>query len=283
MKLVRLEIRNYRSIKEQIDDKAIVFQGLDCLVGKNNAGKSNILKAISYLLGEEKLNEDLYYGRDTSLTIDVRGYFQAEDSDFELLKIENKRERMKEQILDDGTIGICRRSNKDDMEVIGFYPEEKRLRKERFEHFHGKAWDEKADKEDFRDAMLSEYPELQEFLTEGKEYNKGEWLEAYNRFIHKRPDDIEFIKLPASPPMGISADLTNMLPRLIFVPAVKEVSDATKTTKRAELGRLLDELSSEVQEELDEAINEAMAEVRKRLNVVRDKETGEILLDERLY
>jgi len=204
MKLVRLEIRNYRSIKEQGDDKAVVFQGLDCLVGKNNAGKSNILKAISYLLGEETLNEDLYYGRDTSLVIDVRGHFQVEDSDFELLKIENKRERMREQILDDGTIGICRRSNKGDMEVISFYPKEERLRKERFEYFHGKAWDEKADKEDFRDTMLSEYPELEEFLTKGKESNKGEWLGAYDRFVHERPDDIEFIKLPASPANGYS-------------------------------------------------------------------------------
>jgi len=277
MKLIRLEIRNYRSIKAQVDDEALVFQGLDCLVGKNNAGKSNILKAITYLLGEEKPHEDLYYGHDTSLIIDVRGYFEVEDSDFELLKIENKRERMQKHILDDGTIGICRRSSKGDMEVIGFYPKEERLRKERFEHFHEKAWDERADKEDFRDTMLSEYPELEEFLTEGKESIKKEWVDAYDRFVHERPDDIEFIKLPASPPTDISA----MLPRLIFVPAVKEVSDVTKTTKRAELGRLLDELSSEVQEELDEAIDEAMAEVRKRLNVVRDKETGEILLDER--
>jgi putative ATP-dependent endonuclease of OLD family len=276
MKLVRLEIRNYRSVKEQVHKEAIVFQGLDCLVGKNNAGKSNILKAILFLLGEEKPSADLYYGRDTSLIIDVCGYFQVEDSDFELLKIENKKERMKEQVLDDGTIGICRRSDKGDMEVIGFYPKEERLRKGRFEYFHGKAWDEKADKEDFRDTMLSEYPELEGFLTEGKEYNKGEWPDAYKRFVRERPDAVEFIKLPASPPTGISADLTNMLPRLIFIPAVKEVSEATKTAKRAELGALLDELSSVVQEELDEAIAQSMTEVHRRLNVIIDDKTGEV-------
>lgn len=274
MKLVSLEIRNYRSIEEA----SIAFDGLDCLVGKNNAGKSNILKAIRYLFGKEKVSTDLYHGRNTSLDIDVRGYFQVEDSDFELLKIEEKRERMKEQILDDGTIGICRRSSSDDLEVIGLYPKEERLRKGSFGKFHEEAWD-KRDDEDFKDTMLSKYPELEEFLTEGKESNKGEWPDAYERFIRARPEGIEFIKLPAPPPTGISADLKNMLPRPIFVPAVKEVSDVTKTTKSKELGGgLLNVLSSEVQEELDKEINKAMAEVHKRLNVVREE--GEIL-DER--
>jgi putative ATP-dependent endonuclease of OLD family len=281
MKLIRLEIRNYRSIKEQVDDKALAFQGLDCLVGKNNAGKSNILKAISYLLSKERLHEDLYYGRDTSLIIDVRGYFQVDDSDFKLLKIEDKRKSVRELVLDDGTIGICRRSNTDDMEVIRFYPSEERLRERAFVESHKVTWSQRDSNEDFKEKMLSQYPELADFLEEGKESNKGQWPKAYERFIRERPDEVEFIKLPGSPPTGISADLTNMLPRPIFVPAVKEVSDVTKTTKSAELGGLLDELSSEVQLELDEAIDKAMADVHRRLNVVRDEETGEILLDER--
>jgi AAA15 family ATPase/GTPase len=69
MKLVRLEVRNYRSIKEQVESDAIVFDGLDCLVGKNNAGKSNILEAVLFFLGIEKSSQDLYYKRDSSLVI----------------------------------------------------------------------------------------------------------------------------------------------------------------------------------------------------------------------
>jgi putative ATP-dependent endonuclease of OLD family len=280
MKLVRLEIRNYRSIKEQADDKAIILGGLDCLVGKNNAGKSNILEAISYLLGGESLTEDLYYKRDSNLIIDVRGYFQVEDADFGRLKIENKRQSMREQVLEDGTIGICRRSNQGQIEVIGLYPKTERLRKARFEEFHGNAWDSKSDKEDFKNRMLAEYPELDEFLTSGKESNKGEWPDAYSRFIQATPDGIEFVKLPASPPTGISADLNNLLPRPVFIPAVKEVSEVTKTTKRSELGALLSDLSSEIHDELDQAIDQAMAEVYRRLNITADNETGKIL-DER--
>jgi len=280
MKLVRLEIRNYRSVKELVDDKEIVFQGLDCLVGRNNAGKSNILKAISYLLTGERLSEDLYYGRDTSLIIDVRGYFQVAESDFELLKIENKRELMRQQILDDGTIGVCRRSDTAELQLMRYCPAPERLRKDRLERFRDEAWEQKATV-DFRDRMQSEYPELVAFLVTGKESNKGEWVEAYERFVAARPEGVEFAKLPAPPPTGISADLSNMLPRPLFVPAVKELSDATKTTTKAELGGLLAELSLEVQEELDQLIDEALADVSKRLNVVRDRLTGDVISDER--
>jgi len=281
MKLVRLEIRNYRSVEELVGEKAIVFEGVDCLVGKNNAGKSNILKAIRFLLSGERLSEDLHYGRDTSLIIDVRGYFEVVERDFQLLKIQNKREAVRQLVLGDGTIGACRRSDTVDLQVIGYYPEEERLRKDRLTGFRDEAWEQQANKADFRERMQSQYPELVPFLVDGKEAQKGEWLEAYDRFVAERPSQVEFVKLPASPPTGISADLFNMLPRLVFVPAVKELSDATRTTRTAELGGLLAELSLEVQEELDGLINEALADVSKRLNVVRDGLTGDVVSDER--
>lgn len=280
MKLVRLEIRNYRSIKEQVESDAIVFDGLDCLVGKNNAGKSNILEVISFLMDKERLSPDLYYKHDCSLTIDVRGYFEVEQSDFDRLKIESKRENFKECLLGDGTIGICRRSDSKQLQLIRPYPTEPRLGPDEFSRFHEVTWDEKDSKNDFRDKMLERYPELENFLTEGKESNKTEWPDAYDRFIEAQPEGVEFTRCPGPPPSGIDADLKNLLPETIFIPAVKEVSDVTKTTRSAELGQLLSQLSSEIQEELDEAIDQAMADVHKRLNIVSKEDTGE-LLDER--
>jgi putative ATP-dependent endonuclease of OLD family len=282
MRLVRLEIRGYRSIKEQTDRKAIRLNGLDCLVGRNNAGKSNILEAILYLLGEVRYSQDLHHGLDPSRVVDVRGYFRVDESDFDRLKIENKKQRVKELVLADGTIGICRRSDNGQMEVVGHYPKEDRLRKERFEGFHSGAWEEKKDKKDFKDRMQAEYPELTGFLTQGKEENKGEWIAAYAQFIRARPEGVEFTQLPIAPPTGLPADLSNMLPRPVFVPAVKEVAEVTKTTRSAELGSLLSELSSEIHEELDEAIEQAMAEVYRRLNIVTDVGTGQAV-DERHF
>jgi predicted ATP-dependent endonuclease of OLD family len=57
MRLVKVEIQNYRSIKRLVEESSLSFGGRDCLVGKNNAGKSNILEAILYLLGDESLTD----------------------------------------------------------------------------------------------------------------------------------------------------------------------------------------------------------------------------------
>jgi predicted ATP-dependent endonuclease of OLD family len=62
MDLEKLEVRNHRSIKKQWGEDAIKFEGLDCLVGKNNVGKTNIISAIKYLVEEEDKakNDELY-------------------------------------------------------------------------------------------------------------------------------------------------------------------------------------------------------------------------------
>jgi len=46
LKLAQLTLRNFRSIKEE----TFMFQSLSVLIGQNNAGKSNVLDAVSILL-----------------------------------------------------------------------------------------------------------------------------------------------------------------------------------------------------------------------------------------
>ncbi|WP_298023445.1 AAA family ATPase, partial [uncultured Campylobacter sp.] len=87
MKLDRFEIKNFRSIK----DMAINIEernGKKCiiLVGKNEAGKSNILKAISAVFGQYEVSikdqnknatDDKYY---------IRAIFKLEENDFNVLE-----------------------------------------------------------------------------------------------------------------------------------------------------------------------------------------------------
>lgn len=76
MKLLRVRIKNYRSIK------SLDFQpGMLCaLVGENNAGKSNVLRALHIILGESwpserMFSEEDFHNHDTSkdITIEVWG------------------------------------------------------------------------------------------------------------------------------------------------------------------------------------------------------------------
>lgn len=279
MKLERLEIRNYRSINELSGDSVVVFDGLDCLVGMNNAGKSNILESITYLFGDVDIKECHYHNHDMSLPLDVRGFFKIETGDLEILD-EEDREELEGKLLKDNTLDVCRRSDTEsDLEIIALYPTEERLSPEYFYKFHENAWGGVGDKDRFEEDMKGEFPELISFLTEGKESNKGEWTDAYDRFVEDPPDGVDFSLLPASPSGRIKKIIKELLPELIFIPAVKEMDEAAKTSSRGEFGALLKKLSAEVQEELDDAIDKAMSVVTRKLNVMPDQKTGEIIDD----
>ena len=74
MKLIRVKIDNFRSIKSM--DFAFPESGFFVLVGANNAGKSNIIRAINDICGEEwvtteKLLDHDFYGRDRNRALSI--------------------------------------------------------------------------------------------------------------------------------------------------------------------------------------------------------------------
>lgn len=77
MALERLVIENFRSI-ERLD---LLLGSMSALIGPNNAGKSNILKALDLVLGEtwpgKPLPERDYYALDTTRTISITAFFST--------------------------------------------------------------------------------------------------------------------------------------------------------------------------------------------------------------
>jgi putative ATP-dependent endonuclease of the OLD family len=78
MKLKRISIKNFKSIKDIKFD--FPESGILVLVGENNAGKSNIIRAIDLICGEswigkEKLEDHDYYLRDKNNEIEIRLVF----------------------------------------------------------------------------------------------------------------------------------------------------------------------------------------------------------------
>lgn len=75
MKIRKIQIKNYRSLKEEEID--FPKGGVLALVGPNNAGKSNILKAINNILGdswfnEEKAEKNDFYLKDLNNMIKIK-------------------------------------------------------------------------------------------------------------------------------------------------------------------------------------------------------------------
>lgn len=80
MKIRHLQIRNYRSIK-QLD---LAPGAITALVGPNNAGKTNILAAVNFLLGDrfpmiQGLDDKDFYGKTRDEGLLVRAWFEPNE------------------------------------------------------------------------------------------------------------------------------------------------------------------------------------------------------------
>ena len=78
MKIERIRIKNFRSIKDQ----EIPVTPILGLIGANNAGKSNILKAINLVLGERfpiphSITRKDFYNEDPSNNIEIEIFFDS--------------------------------------------------------------------------------------------------------------------------------------------------------------------------------------------------------------
>jgi predicted ATPase len=78
MRITRLHIENYRSIK----DLDFELGDLCVLIGENNAGKSNILRALNLVLGEmwpsdRSFDEEDFHGHNTAKDIVIQVYFDT--------------------------------------------------------------------------------------------------------------------------------------------------------------------------------------------------------------
>ncbi len=68
MRLLQARIKNFRSLR----DVTVDFEAHTALIGGNGAGKSSILKALEKFYSTNKsLDQDDYFGRDTTLTVEI--------------------------------------------------------------------------------------------------------------------------------------------------------------------------------------------------------------------
>ena len=87
MQLYRVHIENYRSIENMTLD----LNKRNILVGKNNSGKSNVLKAIDLVLGEKylKLAKNDFFNQDETKTIKIDLFFNNfNDTELQSIKSE---------------------------------------------------------------------------------------------------------------------------------------------------------------------------------------------------
>ncbi|QDS99053.1 hypothetical protein HG15A2_23430 [Adhaeretor mobilis] len=116
-----------------------------------------------------------------------------------------------------------------------------------------------------RHSFESKYPELIGEVGEGKLTQKR-CKEVVAEYIGALGES-DLILVEASLPTGIEQSITDLLPEVVFIPAVKDVRDELKTTESASFGKIISILMSMIQESDGfQAIEESFAKLNNMIN-----------------
>jgi CRISPR-associated exonuclease Cas4 len=220
MKLRHFKAERYLSLKKfeiDIDDFVI-------LVGQNNCGKSNFFYALDLLLSAtvRGVNEDTFFNRQTDEPIVLTARFnQLTDVEMEKLgpwTVDGTLTVSKEYILDES------RKVTANYYALMKVPEEPWLNED-FESYSTRE-------------VVSTLP-IAEFLPGTGRITKDAYKQAIIQFKERYHDRIGYRIERRKNPAGYKQVLDGYMPELHLVPAVREVTEETKTTSTALLGKLI--------------------------------------------
>lgn len=233
MKLRKIEIDKFRSI----DHIEIGIDNVLILIGENNAGKSNILRAIELFYQDSirGINEEYFYFKDHNKPISIILTFDR------LTEYDRKQKYLKHWIYDE-TIRVKKivefdaQTQKYTMAFYGWQakPRDVCFDLSRFDEY-------KSDiKKIVSEKNLPEY-----FKTEKGTVTQTSYKEGVARLIEE--GKVEFgepgwIKNPA----GLKEVFADLLPKFYLVPAVKDAQDESKTTQQTVLGKLVSDLTNRI-------------------------------------
>ena len=293
MIIENLEIANFKSFGS--DPISFPLRGVTAFVGENNSGKSNALTALdlfrhyskkkmqkSYfhasdptkainikitygqLTNEEKMLFRRHLGPDETLTITQTIGCSADATDYEAgpETSESVSDESVENITEEKKAFYARSS----VDWLDSPPTTKTQIKKLW------AGEMKIGDVDFKDwtGLDPNEPPTKEDLGAKIE----EFWNEYWELIPKQEEET------GTSPLGWPNKLTGNLPEVVFIPAVKNVSEEARTTKTSPFGSLLNwlvssiqaDLRSEMQAKLDTLFNEALASLPKEIDEERGDE-----------
>lgn len=260
MKILHIYIKNFRAHKEVSFD----MTNFSCIIGENNAGKSSLMQAIQHALNGTKLQKSDFY--DASEDVVIRMKFYVELAEFDLILDEGQRLRLKSLLDANSCLTLTQTYSSDltsKMTCTRLLPKEDRWKQVFYDELlKGKRGLE------IRDSLEANYPELSDQI-ESISKNQTTAKDAIATYVTSlSPDQFEvdhFCPIPT----GIDASLKTMLPEVIYIEAVKDVSDDVKTTDRATFGKVLGLLLNAIQPHLT-TVQETLNDLSKKLNVYTD-------------
>lgn len=227
MKLSHLHVLNYRGLR----DVSIPLSPFVCVTGENNGGKSSVLQSLSLFLSGSALKGTDYFDATQAITIAIT-LSDVTPEDLKLLA-EEHRERIA-ALVGDKKLTLVRMYGTDGKSQLGYYglvPKELRFSSENVaELVAGKRGSQ------LKDAVLGVFPELADQVDALT--TQGVVKDSILKLGDALPDkskETRFIPLPT----GFDKSIMPMLPERIYIPAVKDLSDDTKTAETSSFGKIL--------------------------------------------
>jgi len=255
MKMRKIEIRNYRSLQ----DVTIYPKDLLALVGRNNSGKSNVLKALElFFEGSTNLVDDeCFHSHETTKPIEITITFE-QLSDWEKEKF---RPWMNGDSLVVGREICCRGEDSYEVNTIAAIkiPEPEWLQEDVICGDSIAAWWAKKDSlkvnsHDFGQKLGTSKPTV------------GQWKEAANQFLKDHGNEIPWKEEKRKNPKGYPGVLKGALPEFIFIRAVRDISEEAKVGRTNPFGQLIQSVFEKVPGEQKVALEKQLEEIGKRLN-----------------
>ncbi|HUU18945.1 MAG TPA: AAA family ATPase [Sedimentisphaerales bacterium] len=260
MNLKWVHIENYRSCK----DIPLEFGSMHALVGANNSGKSNILRALDFLFNPSTTNVDKesFWNGDTSRIIRVEALFDNLTG--------QEKEELKGYLCPEGTFHIARTckvkdslSSEEEYEISQHYCKpmpkfewlcEDKIKGDKIAEWWRNQVDLTANGNSFVD------------FVGGTKPNVGTWKQKANEFTDQYLTEDDFEDQWADNPKGYAGVLKGELPHFIFIPAVRDISEEAKVTKSNPFGRLLYEVLSNITDAQRADLDGFLSNVKEKLN-----------------
>jgi CRISPR-associated exonuclease Cas4 len=266
MKLKKIEIEKYRTI----ENLALSMTGLLILIGENNCGKSNILRALELFYQDtvRGIDEECYCFKDCSIPISISlTYDRIEEAEkqHKILRnwIYNDEIKVKKVIQQDSDTG------KHTMQFFGWQakPVEPHFDIDRFDEY-------KPDiKNIVEDLGLPDY-----FKTDKGTVTQASYKEGVKEHINGGLVEMGDPGWTANPG-GYKEVFGSLLPRLYLVPAVKDAQDESKTSQQTVFGKLINDLTNRIisRNPKFEEVEQQIEGLKKYLNKASDGDDSERL------
>ena len=260
MILESLAIKNYRALR----DVEIPFSRFVCLTGENNAGKSSFLQAISLFLRGTTLAETNFFDPNEEIIITVR-FDEVGEKD--LVRLADEHRTKIEPLVKDGKLKLVRRWGTDGKSQLGYYgmvPKAERFQSEIVDALVKGQKPGAA----FRTKVLAQYAELENTVTNASTQTAVK--EAIKTLGDALPDEDKeerFVALPT----GGGFSIAPMLPEPIYIPAVKDLRDETKTAETSPFGKILSIVMDWIEPQLGDA-KKLFHDLTKQLTRIRNKQ-----------